>query len=247
MNTERITRLKTRRLARRLRTIDINKLKKDEMKGLIEGTKLRILFETPRNWGYATNPELKAVLQGLKDNLPNIKENQNENEYNNNEYVAPTAGMQRNTPSSSNSQQITPGSKGVIQASRARRVNRNTVKMAKYDMIIKNPNLFKKQWRGDSIFQGVLERKYGRIYGDKRPHVAMTRRQEKLVDVGLNNRCTGNKIQIFNHEHGASARGGRCCSLFENGEFAHSIGEGPVEGTGKICGWVYSGNKVSGI
>jgi hypothetical protein len=119
--------------------------------------------------------------------------------------------------------------------------------MAKYDTIIKNPNLFKKQWRGDSVFQGVLERKYGRIYGDKRPRVAMTRRQEKLVDVALNNKCTGSKIQIFNHEHGARAKEGKCCSLFEKGEFAHNIGEGPDEGGGKICGWAYTGTKVSGI
>ena len=234
--------LKTRRLMRKLRTVDIEGLSRGEMKTLAEGTRLSNQF-TEKNWQHVTKTKLKGFLSELKRNLPTLNENQNENEYNNDEYVARVAAEESNTPNSANSKQITPTSKAAIVSSRARRGNINTLKMFKYDTIIRNPSLFKKQWRGDSIFQDVIERKYGSIYGDIRPRVALTGRQGKLIDAGVNNKCEGTKVGIFNHEHGANAAGGKCCSLFENGMIAHNIGEGPKERTGKICGWVYSGKK----
>lgn len=112
----------------------------------------------------------------------------------------------------------------------------------------------------DPNLQTAIDKLWGRHWKDKKSkYFSKTQKGTKrlLFSKEFHKHCTGTRIKpnakgFFKHEHQARTRtSAKCCSLFENGQVAHTLSKKPqgaeksVRG-GPKCGYLFSGKPADG-
>ena len=112
-------------------------------------------------------------------------------------------------------------------------------------------NKFITKYNSDNYFKNLVINKFGEQFPKPNKFTNFTKLGNKLVTSNISSKCSGDSINRRNGwgwtgEHGASDRGVKCCSLFENGQFGHNIGDHKNikhKSDHPACGWGWSGRK----